>query len=234
LEIQKEIVAEIEGYQKVINGARTVLDNYRPHIPIHPDWPMVELAEIAKVTSGYSFSSGDFSQINEIKSIKIANVGVREFVEDDESNLPSGFCEKYPDVVVEHNDLVIALTRSIISTGLKVAVVPQSYHRSLLNQRVASIRGIDGVSNTNFIYFSLCSDFVYCYIEEKARSLMQPNLSVVDLKQLTIPFPPLATQETIVAEIEAEQALVNANRELIERFEKKIQTTLARVWGVDA
>jgi len=33
---QKEIVAEIEGYQKVINGARPVLDNYRPHIPITP------------------------------------------------------------------------------------------------------------------------------------------------------------------------------------------------------
>ena len=46
LEVQKEIVAEIEGYQKVINGARAVLDNYRPHIPIHPDWPMVELGEV--------------------------------------------------------------------------------------------------------------------------------------------------------------------------------------------
>ena len=30
LEVQKEIVAEIEGYQKVINGARAVLDHYRP------------------------------------------------------------------------------------------------------------------------------------------------------------------------------------------------------------
>ena len=42
---------------------------------------------------------------------------------------------------------------------------------------------------------------------------------------------PLATQQAIVAEIEAEQALVAANRELIARFEKKIQATLARVWG---
>ena len=32
-------------------------------------------------------------------------------------------------------------------------------------------------------------------------------------------------------DIEAEQALVAANRELITRFEKKIQVTLARVWG---
>ena len=46
LKVQKEIVAEIEGYQKVIDGARAVLDNYRPHIPIHPDWPMVALGDL--------------------------------------------------------------------------------------------------------------------------------------------------------------------------------------------
>ena len=40
-------MAEIEGYQKVIDGARAVLDHYRPHIPIHPDWPMVELGEVS-------------------------------------------------------------------------------------------------------------------------------------------------------------------------------------------
>ena len=38
-------MAEIEGYQKVIDGARAVLDNYRPHIPIDPDWPIVELGD---------------------------------------------------------------------------------------------------------------------------------------------------------------------------------------------
>jgi type I restriction enzyme M protein len=43
----------------------------------------------------------------------------------------------------------------------------------------------------------------------------------------------LEPQQAIVAEIEAEQALVAANRGLIARFEKKIQATLARVWGED-
>ena len=41
-------------------------------------------------------------------------------------------------------------------------------------------------------------------------------------------------QQAIVAEIEAEQALVTANRELIARFEQNIQATLARIWGEDA
>ena len=48
--------AEIEGYQKVIDGARAVVDNYRPQIPIDPDWTMVELGEVCKKPQ-YGFSA---------------------------------------------------------------------------------------------------------------------------------------------------------------------------------
>ena len=58
-----------------------------------------------------------------------------------------------------------------------------------------------------------------------------PKINRTQLFETEIPLPPLATQHAIVAEIKAEQALVAANRELIARFEKKIQATLARVWG---
>jgi type I restriction enzyme M protein len=57
------------------------------------------------------------------------------------------------------------------------------------------------------------------------------RLTLTKLNAAAIPLPPLAVQRKIVAEIEAERALVAANRELIERFEKKIQATLGRVWG---
>ncbi len=57
------------------------------------------------------------------------------------------------------------------------------------------------------------------------------RLTLTKLNKAMIPLPPLVTQKAIVAEIEAEQALVNANRDLIARFKKKIQTTLTRVWG---
>lgn len=58
-----------------------------------------------------------------------------------------------------------------------------------------------------------------------------PNITKSDVLQFKIPLPPIEIQKAIVAEIEAEQILVNANRELITRFEKKIQTTLNRIWG---
>jgi restriction endonuclease S subunit len=53
----------------------------------------------------------------------------------------------------------------------------------------------------------------------------------VGIKSLEVPLPPLETQRAIVAEIEAEQSLVAANRELIARMEKKVKAVIERVWG---
>lgn len=85
LSVQEEIVSEIEGYQKIIDGAKMVVEHYNPKIEIDPDWEMVELGKISEVISGYGFDSKDFTDDNPVKCIKITNVGVREFVDDDSS-----------------------------------------------------------------------------------------------------------------------------------------------------
>jgi type I restriction enzyme M protein len=66
------------------------------------------------------------------------------------------------------------------------------------------------------------------------RTAAVPSLDRKNAHRVKVSLPPFATQQAIVAEIEAEQALVAANRDLIARFEKKIQATLARVWGEEA
>jgi type I restriction enzyme M protein len=48
------------------------------------------------------------------------------------------------------------------------------------------------------------------------------------------PIPPLAEQRAMVAELETERALVEANRELAARFEQKLQTKLSEIWGAPA
>jgi type I restriction enzyme M protein len=82
-----------------------------------------------------------------------------------------------------------------------------------------------------YLYFSLVS----LHIRHGSQSVgaVFKNLTTDQIREFEIPLPPLTTQQAIVAEIEAEQKLVNANRELITRFEKKIQHTLTRVWGED-
>ncbi|TCK67982.1 type I restriction enzyme M protein [Winogradskyella wandonensis] len=230
ISIQEEIVSEIEDYQKIIDGAKMVVDNYKPNIDIDPDWDKAELNTLAEVISGYGFSSSDFKEENLIKCIKITNVGVREFVDNDSSRLPETYLKEYSKYLVNTGDLVISLTRTIISTGLKVAVVPEAWNNTLVNQRVAGLKPKEN-ANLNFIYHYLCSDVVYKYVEEQSRSLMQPNLSITDLKKIPIPNPPIETQNEIVARIENEQKLVNANKELIEIFEQKIKNRIAKVWG---
>ena len=228
LEVQKEIVAEIEGYQKVIDGARAVLDNYRPHIPIHPDWPMVELSAAADFISGYAFKSMDMTAMpadaTYRRVVKIGNVGRDGQIDIADAQFHS-YSEDLARFVLRIGDVVMAMTGATVG---KVAVVKEEGF--LLNQRVGVLRA-KSTALQSFVFHLLCSAAFYDFCQRTAGGGAQGNIAPRDILEYQIPLPPLATQQAIVAEIEAEQALVNANRELIARFEKKIQTTLARVWG---
>ena len=45
LEIQQVIISQLDSYQKIIDGAKQVVDNYKPEIKINPYWEMVELGK---------------------------------------------------------------------------------------------------------------------------------------------------------------------------------------------
>ena len=52
ISVQHDIIGEIESYQKIIDGARQVLENYKPRIDIDPEWEMVELGVVCETSSG--------------------------------------------------------------------------------------------------------------------------------------------------------------------------------------
>ena len=73
LEVQQEIVDELEGYQKIIDGCKQVVENYKPTIDIDPSWEMVELGDIStKITDGthktpkYTESGVPFLRVTDI------------------------------------------------------------------------------------------------------------------------------------------------------------------------
>ena len=80
-----------------------------------------------------------------------------------------------------------------------------------------------------YLYFALLA--LHAQLGSLSVGAVFKNLTTDQIREFKVALPPLTTQRAIVAEIEAEQALVAANRELIARMEKKIQATLARVWG---
>ncbi|MGB9667186.1 MAG: restriction endonuclease subunit S, partial [Candidatus Cryosericum sp.] len=231
LAVQKEIVVEIEGYQRVINGARAVLDNYRPHIPIHSDWPMAELGEVCIVNPRKS-ELADLDGSTVVSFVPMSDIGEHEmYFEPRESKQLSEVTTSY--TYFKDGDVLLAKVTPCFENG-KAGIA-----RGLRN-------GI-GFGSSEFYVLrptgTLLPEWVFmCAATPAFRAWASPQMTgtgglqrvpraVVESYQ--IPLPPLATQQAIVAEIEAEQALVAANRELITRFEKKIQATLARVWGED-
>ena len=228
LEVQKEIVTEIEDYQKVINGARAVLDHYRPHIPIHPDWPMVTIGELCVVERGASprpihdFITDAPDGVNWIK-IGDAEVGGKFITQTKERITPEGAAKSRR---VKPGDFV--LSNSMSFGRPYIMAIEGCIHDGWL-----LLRDFAKELNSDFLYRILGSNVVLEQFERAATGGVVNNLNSELVRNVRIPLPPLTVQKAIVAEIEAEQALVAANRELIVRFEQKIQATLARVWGED-
>ncbi|WP_395517205.1 restriction endonuclease subunit S [Pseudorhizobium flavum] len=69
------------------------------------------------------------------------------------------------------------------------------------------------------------------YLDDNAVGVTMKNLNQFVLSGMPFVMPDIENQQAIIAEIEAEQALVNGNRDLVARFEKKIEAAIARVWG---
>jgi type I restriction enzyme M protein len=236
LEVQKEIVAEIESYQKVINGARAVLDNYRPHIPIHPDWPILRFEhapfEIIDGDRGTNYpKKEDFSPSGYCLFLNTKNVRSDGF---DFSEME--FVSKEKDQTLrkgklKRGDVVLTTRGTIGNTGLYDASV--EYDNVRINSGMLIFRPEAAKLSGSFLFHFFQSENFRMQRDAIVSGAAQPQLPIRSLNEATIPLPPLATQQAIVAEIEAEQALVAANRELIARFEKKIQASLARVWGED-
>ena len=231
LEVQQEIVAEIEGYQKVIDGARAVVDNYRPHIAIDPEWPMVELGEVCE-----RLQYGLSARLNTEK------IGYKTFRMNE---LLDGRCVdsgnmKYIDISAEEfakyrlvpGDILFNRTNSfehVGRTGIFDLDGDYCFASYLIRLSVS-----EDAANTFYVNAFMNTESFQTGIKQYAtRAIGQSNINAKSLAAYRIPVPPLATQNRIVAELEAEQTTVDANCDLIARFEKKITAAVGRVWGED-
>ncbi|OCL87756.1 Type-1 restriction enzyme EcoKI specificity protein [Aliarcobacter thereius] len=168
-------------------------------VELEENFQVKTIKDISNIISGYAFKSGDFSNDNKIKSIKITNVGVQNFVEEDDNFLPEELLNKLSKYTANYGDIAIALTRPYISNGLKVTYIPKTYDGAFINQRVAVIQSNEKFTSNNFIYHYLCTSNVLSNVMELSKTLNQPNLSIKDLSNFEIPLPSLETQQKVVA-----------------------------------
>ncbi len=228
LEAQREIVAEIEGYQKVIDGARAVIENYRPHIATNPDWPLVALGDISKKiqyglstrlnTENTGYKTFRMNELIEGYSIDSGNMKC--------ADIPPETFQKYRLV---SGDILFNRTNSfehVGRTGIFNLAGEYCFASYLIR---LSISGND--ANPFYVNAFMNTDSFQSGIKRYAsRAIGQSNINAKSLASYRIPLPSITKQNAIVAEIEAEQSLISANHELIHRMENKIQATISRVW----
>lgn len=223
LEVQREIVAEIEGYQRVINGARAVIDNYRPHIPIDPSWTEKSIGDVAVVVRGSSPRPQGDPQFfgGPVPRLMIADI-TRDgmFVTPKIDSLTElGASKSRP---MKRGDVVMAVSGN---PGL-VAILATD---CCIHDGFVGFRELAADVLPEFLYFTLVAQ------HERNGSVsvgaVFKNLTSDQVRDFKISIPPLSVQQAIVDEIRLERDLVNGNRDLIARFELKIDAAISRVWG---
>ncbi|MCY4513855.1 MAG: N-6 DNA methylase [Candidatus Tectomicrobia bacterium] len=222
LEIQREIVAEIESYQRVIDGARAVIDNYRPQIAVDPEWPTVAVGEICvdilsggtPSTNNEDYWKGDIPWITSADIVDVNSAKPRRYITE------KAITESATNLIPRGN--IIVVTRvglgKLFANDFDVCISQDS--QGLILKDVVSPYFLVHVLRISVENFKNIS-----------QGTTIQGVTKSQLSSIKVPLPPLDTQTAIVTELEAEQALVNANRELAERFEKKVRAVIGQVWG---
>lgn len=228
LEVQQQIVAEIKGYQTVIEGARHVLDGYQMNVLIDPAWPTVTLGEIAEFKNGVNYDAENAGE-----AIKMFGVGhFKDHLIAQLSELPEVQVNGVIDdsYLLRSGDLLFVRSNGNPALVGRSVLVPETNERVTFSGFTIRCRFRSGII-PKFYALLFKSAFHRELFTDAGQGAGIRNLSQGMLKEVKVPFPDSPTQRAIVADIESELSLVNANRELIRRMEAKIKGAIARVWG---
>ena len=204
LAVQEEIVAELDGYQRVIDGARLAIANWKPTININPSWPKVKLGEVINL-----------------------NFGTRVTKKNDNGTLYpvyGGGGESFRvDKFNRENDCVIS--RFALSEECVRFVRGKFF---CLDSGMTFSLKREGVLK-EFVIYTLkgMQDEIY----NMTRGGAQPNLDLNLFLSMRIPLPPLSEQQRIVSDIVEEEKSIAACRHLIDSHEEKIRAKIAGLWG---
>lgn len=163
---------------------------------IPESWEGTKMKFLGSFINGYAFKSDEFLNNGTLRVIKISNIQHMEFDWADESFVNSKYLYDNMPCQVRKGDLVFALTRPIISTGIKASVVDFD-EVMVLNQRNAIFRSNSNVLMSWIYYTMLSHQFIEQFDSKIDKTGQQPNISTSDISNISITLPPIKVQEEI-------------------------------------
>jgi type I restriction enzyme S subunit len=205
-----------------------VIANYKPTFRIDPEWPMAELRNICeRIMDGTHFSpknttAGAYLYVT-AKNIKESGLELSEgtFINEIDHK------EIYKRCPVIKGDVLYI--KDGATAG--IATINTLDEQFSLLSSVAVLRGSPDKVDNRYLSHYLNSPQGKSYMLSLIDGVAITRLTLAKLNSALIPFPPLNIQREIVDQIEAERALVESTRRLIEIFEAKIKAKLDEIWG---
>jgi len=224
LEIQEQIVNELESYQKIIDGAGQIVENYKPTFKIDPEWKWIEIENISNsLEYGYSETAKDNG---DYRFIRITDISENGLLRDNEIKYVS-LNEKSKNYILKKGDILVARTGATYGKTLYFDreikaifagyLIRINFDKEIINPRY-------------FWIFSQSPE----YLKQKYQLVQgggQPQFNANVIKKIKVPLPTIELQEKIISKIENEQKIVDSNKELVKIYEQKIKDKIAEVWG---
>jgi len=232
IEVQREIVTEIEGYQKIIDGAKQVVDNWKPHIDIDPDWSMVKLGDTCTINPKKS-EVASLSPLTKVSFVPMAILQEHCIsFQCNEEKLLSEVGSSY--TYFKDNDVLLAKVTPCFENGKAGMAKGLCNGIGFGSSEFYVLRSTENVL-PEWLFFCVTDPlFREGAIAQMTGTGGLQRVPRSYIENFKIPLPALEIQRAIVAEIEAEQKSVDGCRELITLYEGKIKAVIERVWGDDS
>ena len=228
IDVQREMVEEIDGYQKIIDGARQVVDNWKPQIDVDSEWPMVLVGDIVEFVSGLTVSIPEVEAEGGTPIISINNVTENGCLSLDGLRFIKPPSKKLN--YLQKGDLLFNWRNGSKHLVGKTAMFNLD-GKYLFASFLLGIRPHRHRIENVYLWYLLN---IYRR-ESRYEQFMRQNVNGLfnreELKIVKIPLPPIEVQREIVEKIEAERKMVDSCRELIALYEKKIKRVVDGVWG---
>lgn len=163
-------------------------------------WFSAHLADVGTLQVGYAYKSKWYSK-HGTRLLRGANIAPGEVTWSEVVCLPPDQTAKFSQYALNAGDIVIAMDRPVISTGLKVARIEPSDAGCLLVQRVARYVPSSFAENT-FVWYLINSQGFIDHAVSQATGSDLPHISSNDILTTPLPLPALAEQREIVRRIE--------------------------------
>lgn len=238
LEIQREIVEEIEGYQRIIDGARMVVDNWKPNIELELEearkaagvdqWEMVKLGDVCEVKGGKRLPKGEqfAKDITPHPYIRVSNFLNGDVNIDGIKYLTKEIHEKIMNYTISSNDVYISIAGTIGLFGN----IPEELDGANLTENAAKLVFDEKRINKFFLAYIGNSKEVQRQIVTFTHAVGVPKLALERIKMIEIPLPPREIQDAIVEKIKLEKIIIKKNIELIKKYEKTINSIINKIW----